>query len=810
MSILLLIGFFVIGMICLSQAYSPLHWEISALVYLSISIFFMHPVAAWICGLTFAATVAFFHVPAIKNFVGSFIFHKMKNVIPKLSSTEEEALNAGNTWFEKSIFMGQPDWDKLYQIPNHTLSEEEQNFIDNEVTQLCAMCNEWEIGQNKDLPAEVWQFLKDKRFFGLVIPKAYGGHEFSAKAHSDIVMKIASQSCVAAVSVMVPNSLGPGELLNHYGTQEQKDKYLPALAEGREIPCFALTEPTAGSDATSIFASAIVQKGKIDGKEVIGLSLTFSKRWITLAPIATLIGLAVNLEDPDGLLTEGKEGITCLLILPTLKGLEIGNRHIPSNQYFMNGTIRGENLFVSLDSIIGGPSQAGGGWRMLVECLSIGRSISLPALGTAMGNVAYISSSAFSKVRRQFNTEIGKFEGIEEKLAEIAGLSYLTSATRELTVAAVDESLKPSVASAIAKYFNTEHGRSVIINAMDIHGGKAVVNGPSNPLIEAYQSMPISITVEGANIMTRNLLLFGQGAMACHPFVKDEFVALSQNDESKFSVLLWQHITYFLTNFSKTVLSMLSAGRLIRSPRSTMKREHQKLTRLSHAFAWIGDLCLMVLGGELKRKERLSARLGDALSYLYMASAVLKTCQQNDNDAEKLHATWALNHCFYHTQKALLDLAQNFPNKAIGMLIKLVAFPLGQTMKAPSDKLEHKLSSLMMKNQAYREKLRRRVFLSGADNKSRLDKVEDAFQLILDNESLFKRLKGIGKVSIHSLSEFLDRKIADGEINEAQKEALLKSEEARWQAIQVDEFAFEELSSTEKKLNPAPLERGMV
>ncbi len=810
MTIFLLIGFCMLGIISLAHTYKPLYWEISAVVYLFIASFFMYSIATWLCGLTLLSAIAFFHVPAVKNIISSFLFKKMKNVIPKLSSTEEEALNAGNTWIEKSIFMGEPDWNKLYQIPAHALSDEEQHFIDNEVQQLCTMCNEWEISQQKDLSPEIWQFLKDKRFFGLVISKEYGGLGFSAKAHSDIVMKVASQSCVAAVTVMVPNSLGPGELLSHYGTQAQKDNYLPALAKGEEIPCFALTEPTAGSDATSIYATAIVQKRNLKGKDIVGLSLTFSKRWITLAPVATLIGLAVNVEDPDQLMTEGREGITCLLIPRSTPGLEIGNRHIPCNQYFMNGTIRGEDLFVPIDSIIGGTSQAGAGWKMLVECLSIGRAISLPALGTAMGNVAYLSSSAFGKIRRQFNMEIGKFEGVEEKLAEIAGLSYLTSATRELTVAAVDESLKPSVASAIAKYFNTENGRKVILSAMDIHGGKAVVNGPNNPLIEAYQSMPISITVEGANIMTRNLLLFGQGAMACHPFIKDECNALSQSDELKFSSLLWQHASYFLTNFSKTVLSMLTGGYFIRSPKLSMKREHQILTRLSHAFAWIGDLCLMVLGGELKRKERLSARLGDALSYLYMAAAVLKTCQQNDNEAEKCHAEWALTYCFHQTQKALLDLANNFPNTFVSLAIRLFAFPLGQTLKAPNDTLEHKLAGLTMKNQAYREKLSHRTFLSGADNKSRLDKGEAAFQLILDNEALFKRIKGIGKVSIQELSVFLDRKIADGEINQAQKDSLLKSETARWEAIQVDEFRFEELAKTQVNLTPETQEVGVL
>lgn len=785
-----------------------MHWEVASFTYLIVSYFIlnMNGLAALIAGLILLSASAFFHFPIIKSGLGKFLYNKMKTVIPKLSSTEEEALNAGNTWLEKSFFMGEPDWDKLYSIPAHALNEEEQSFIDNEVNELCRMCDEWEISQQKDLSPEIWQFLKDKRFFGLEISKDYGGLGFSAKAHSDIVMKIASQSCVAAVTVMVPNSLGPGELIGHYGTQAQKDKYLPALSKGEEIPCFALTEPTAGSDATSIYASALVKKGKINGVETIGLELTFDKRWITLAPVATLIGLAVNIEDPDKLMSEGRPGITCLLIPRSTKGLEIGNRHIPSNQYFMNGTIRGKNLFVPLDSIIGGTSQAGAGWKMLVECLSIGRAISLPALGTAIGNVSYLSSSAYGKVRRQFNMEIGKFEGIEEKLAEIAGLSYLISATRELTVAAVDENLKPSVASAIAKYFNTENGRTSILNAMDIHGGKAVVNGPNNPLIEAYQSMPISITVEGANIMTRNLLLFGQGAMACHPFLKEEFNALSNSDELKFTTLLWQHASYFLTNFSKTVLSTFSGGYFIRSPKSFMKREHQKLTQLSYAFAWISDLCLMVLGGELKRKERLSARLGDALSHLYMAGAVLKNCQNNDSEAERLHAQWALTHCFYETQNALLTLSSNFPIKAIGIIMRLFALPFGQTMKAPSDKLEHKLASLSMKNQSYREKLRHRTFLSGSDNKSRLDKTENAFQLILDNEALFKRIQGIGKVSINDLSAFLDRRIADGEINDSQKQSLLKSENARWEAIQVDEFSFDQFKT--EKLTPEQHKEG--
>lgn len=795
MTVILFIGFVVIALLSLANSLKPLHWEISSAVYLVIaSIAGMHWLAFTLCALALLAAIAFFHIPQIKNTLSQLLYKNMKGAIPSLSSTEEEALNAGDTWIEESIFRGDIDWDKLYKIPNHSLTEEEQHFIDNEVSQLCNMCDEWKINQDKDLPPHVWQFLKDNGFFGLVISKEYGGLGFSAKAHSDIVMKIASHSCVAAVSVMVPNSLGPGELITHYGTQAQKDQYLPNLASGKDIPCFALTEPTAGSDATSIYAQAIVEKRKLKNKDVIGLSLTFNKRWITLAPIATLIGLAVNLRDPNGLLKKGKEGITCLLMPRSTEGLEIGNRHIPSNQFFMNGTLRGKDLFVPLDSIIGGEENAGCGWKMLVECLSIGRSISLPALGTAVSGLSYLSSSAYGKVRRQFNLEIGKFEGIEEKLAEIAGLSYLTSATRQLTVAAVDEHKKPSVASAITKYFNTENGRTAVINAMDLHGGKAVVNGPNNPLVNAYQSMPISITVEGANIMTRNLLLFGQGAMACHPYLRQEFYALSKQDETGFSKLLWQHAHYFLKNLSKTILSAFSGGYLISSPKSFLKREHQKLQRLSYAFAWIGDLCLMVLGGQLKRKERLSARLGDALSHLYMAAAVLKNCQSNSTNIEKLHAEWALHHCFYQTQKALLDLALNFPNRLVGLAIRLCAFPLGQTMKAPSDKLEHKLAQLTMKNQAYREQLRRHAYISPESN-SPLNKLEKAFQLILDNEALYKRIDGIGKVAFADLENFLSEKVTAGELNEAQKQSLLKSEQARWNAIQVDEYAFDSFKS---------------
>ncbi|EHL30771.1 hypothetical protein LDG_7199 [Legionella drancourtii LLAP12] len=440
--------------------------------------------------------------------IADFLYKTAGKSVPKLSKTEEEALNAGDTWLEEDIFKGTPDWERLAKVST-ALSAEEQAFVDNETQILCSMINEWEISQTRDLPENVWLYLKEHGFFGLVIPKEYGGKGFSARAHSEVVLKIATRSGVAAVTTMVPNSLGPGELINYYGTEEQKNYYLPRLAKGIDIPCFALTEPGAGSDATSIQSDALVVQKEMDGETVLGLNITLDKRWITLAPIATLIGLAVNVRDPDGLLQgNGVEGITCVLVPRDTKNLEIGNRHIPAEQPFMNGTIRGKDIFVPITAVIGGQKRLGGGWQMLVECLSIGRSISLPAMGAGSSAVSYLTAGAFARIRRQFNVEIGQFEGVEEKLAEIAGLSYLTNATRLLTVAAVNEHKKPSVASAITKYFNTELARVVINDAMDLHAGRGVVVGPRNYLTGFYQGIPISITVEGANVMSRNLLIF--------------------------------------------------------------------------------------------------------------------------------------------------------------------------------------------------------------------------------------------------------------------------------------------------------------
>lgn len=788
--------YLIFTLITLYRATEPLVWDIGSAFYLIIATFIIG--LPFISGLVLwsviIALVIVRHVDDVRFALSDLLFNRARKSMPRLSKTEEEALNAGDTWLEQDIFRGVPNWERLAAI-NTELSVEEQAFLDNETETLCSMLDEWTIAQTHDLPANVWRYIKDNGFFGLVIAKEFGGKGFSARAHSDIVAKIASRSGVASVTVMVPNSLGPGELLQHYGTKEQKEYYLPRLAKGIDIPCFALTEPDAGSDATSIKSSAIVVEKIINGETILGVNLTLNKRWITLAPIATLIGLAVNLIDPKGLLKGvGEEGITCLLISRDTENLEIGQRHLPANQPFMNGTIRGENVFVPLTNIIGGQEKAGHGWQMLVECLSIGRSVSLPALSAASSGISYLTSSAFARVRRQFNVEISQFEGIEEKLAEIAGLNYLINATRLLTVAAVNEHKKPSVASAITKYFNTELARIVINNAMDIHAGRAVVVGPRNYLVNYYQGIPISVTVEGANIMSRNLLIFGQGSMACHPFVRDEFYAITQDDKIAFRPLIWSHIKYFMQNFAKTVCTAWTGGWLITVPNHGLKRQYQRLTRLSYAYAWLADLSLIYLGGALKRKERLSARLADGMSYLYLAMAALRQAQVSGHADEQLHAQWAVAYCFYHAQHAMLAFCQNFPSRGLGLLVRLLAFPLGQTMRYPSDALDNQLAQLMTQNNQYRNDLVKSLYLSG-DASQPIDKMENALQLLIKHHELYKKIGDCKRLKFSDLKIKLAEKVKLGELSTEEMQTILSIETARWDAMQVDEFTQESMQN---------------
>jgi acyl-CoA dehydrogenase len=780
----------------LARGMKAMVWDIGSAVYLLLATFWVG--LSWLPGLLLwiliPAAIVLRRLPLLQNKFGGVIFERAKSALPKLSKTEEEALNAGDTWIEQSIFRGEPDWKKLSGIKTE-LTDEEQSFLDNETTELCNMLDDWKITQEQDLPKEVWQFLKDNGFFGLVIAKEYGGKGFSARGHSDVVMRIASRSGVAAVTVMVPNSLGPGELIQHYGTDEQKNYYLPRLASGQDIPCFALTEPEAGSDATSIQSEAIVCQEKVDGKTVLGFRVTLNKRWITLAPLATLIGLAVDVKDPDGLLKDtGSEGITCLLVPRDSIELDIGNRHIPASQPFMNGTIRADDVFVPITTVIGGQKETGTGWQMLVECLSIGRSISLPALGAASSSVAYLMTGAFSRLRRQFSVELAQFEGIEERLAEIAGLNYIVMATRLLTLAAVDDGKKPSTASAITKYFNTELPRIVLNSAMDVHGGRSVVTGPRNYLSNFYQGIPISVTVEGANIMTRNLLIFGQGSMACHPFIRDEFYAISKGNETEFHTLLNKHIRYFVRNMAKTICAAWTGGRLVSVPRHPLKRECQRLSRLSYALAWLSDLSLMVLGGNLKRKERLSARLGDGLSYLYLGMAVLRLVEERGGDeADLVHARWALAFCLNKATEALLGLCRNFPVRGLGWVMRLVAFPFGAFgMSEPHDKLDHQLAKSMTMNNAYRDDLKKAVHL-GTDEKDAVDSMERAFQALVEATPVYRKIRGANRMKSGNVNETLAAQHEQGVITKDEMNMLLAVERARWDAIQVDEFTFDSM-----------------
>jgi len=811
MGILFFLIYLAFTLIVLYRAMESVIWEVGSAVYLIIATFFIGmpwwtAVPLW---LFIIAIDSIIRSKQVRNYITQYLYKTAAKSIPSLSKTEEEALNAGDTWLEKDIFIGEPDWDKLAAL-SPDLNQKEQDFLNNETQKLCDLLDEWQISQEKDLPDSVWKFIKDKGFFGLVIPEQYGGKGFSARAHSDIVMKIASRSGVAAVTVMVPNSLGPGELLNYYGTEEQKKRYLPGLASGKEVPCFALTEPGAGSDATSIVSEAVVVKRKVEGKMVLGLHINnLNKRWITLAPVATLIGLAVDLKDPDGLLKgNGSEGITCVLIPRDTKNLQIGNRHLPGDQPFMNGTIRGEDIFVPVTSIIGGQKNAGKGWKMLVECLSIGRSISLPALGAASSSVSYITTGAFSRIRRQFSTEIANFEGVGEKLAEIAGISYMVNGTRLLTVSAVNEHQKPSVASAITKYFNTELARISVDDAMDVHAGRAVVVGPRNYLTNFYHGVPISITVEGSNIMSRNLLIFGQGSMACHPYIRDEFYAISKEDKDAFANVIWKHIYYFTRNMAKAICSAWTGGIFCDAPDNRLQKQYKQLSRLSHAFAWIADFSLIYLGGQLKRKERLSARLADAMSYLYIAMGSLRVYQQNhQSKAHQLHARWATEYCFYHAQKAMLDFTRNFPSRWLGIIMRIFAFPLGQTMRYPSDDLSKKLAALMTENNEYRDRLKDFIYLSGKPDQP-VDRMEHALQLIIKNKELYKKIKDLKRSKFDKLQEELKEKVNEKILTQKEMDSLIAAEKARWDAIQVDEFNFNDMknktfaSVTDNQKNP--------
>jgi acyl-CoA dehydrogenase len=752
-----------------------------------------------------AVFVVVLGIPALRrSLVSSIVLKIFRKILPQVSQTEQEALDAGTVWWDGELFSGNPNWHKLLAYPKPSLTPEEQSFLDNETETLCSMLDDWDITHvRQDLSPQAWQYIKDKGFFGMIIPKAYGGLEFSAQMHSAVVTKVASRSATAAVTVMVPNSLGPAELLLHYGTPEQKEKYLRGLAQGREVPCFALTGPFAGSDAGAIPDYGIVCKGEFEGQQnVLGLRVTWEKRYITLAPVATLLGLAFKLYDPDHLLgSETERGITLALIPTTTTGVNVGRRHFPLNSAFQNGPTSGKDVFIPMDYIIGGQERIGQGWHMLMECLAAGRSISLPASATGGTKLAVRTSGAYGRVRKQFKIPIGKFEGVEEALARIGGNAYMMDAARKITAQAVDMGEKPSVISAIVKYHCTERGRAVINDAMDVHGGKGICMGPSNYLARGYQQTPIGITVEGANILTRSMIIFGQGAIRAHPYVLKEIQAAHDTDVDRavlnFDAALIGHITFSMSNAARALVFGLSGGYGIPAPTDEPTRHYyQQLTRYSSAFALAADISMFVLGGSLKRQEKISARLGDVLSQLYLCSATQKHFEDEGRQAEDLPLLhWVMQDALYKIQAALDGVLQNFPNRFAALLLRGLIFPLGKCLAPPSDKLGHQVSALLLQPGPARDRLSAGMYLPTDENDA-VGALEAALHSTLACESLQAKVEAARKAGklkaldeLERISEARDKSVIG--VNDA---LLLERDYAlRRKVIMVDDFAPEEL-----------------
>lgn len=726
-----------------------------------------------------------------KTFLTKFIFKWFRVQVPTMSSTEQEALEAGGIGWEAELFRGQPDWGKLKQYKS-ALSEEEQAYLDGPVNELCRMVDDWQItNQLHDLPKEVWDYICQEKFFCMIIPKEHGGLGFSAQGHSAVVVKLASRSITAAVTVMVPNSLGPGQLLLEYGTEEQKAHYLPRLVSGEDIPCFALTAPEAGSDATGMLDNGIVCRQSFNGEEaVLGIKLNWSKRYITLGPVATLLGLAFKLYDPDHLIGDTEDiGITLALIPTDTEGIEIGRRHMPGANPFQNGPNWGKDVFIPVDWIIGGTKYAGKGWRMLVECLSEGRGISLPALSVSAAKLACHTTSAYARVRLQFRSPIAKFEGIEEVLARIVGKTYLMEASRQLTLSMLDQHVRPSVATAIVKYHLTEMMRDIINDAMDVHGGKGIMLGPTNYLMRIYQALPISITVEGANILTRNMIIFGQGAMRCHPCLMDEILAANQGEDGleQFDETLVRHVAHILTSGARAFV--LGLTNVCRCKNNTGKRT---VSHLSAALTFSTEIVLTIVGGQLKRRERVSARLGDALSYLYMGSATIAYFENNGSpDDEKPLVKWAVNYNAYHAQEVLHALANNLPLLA-GFILKRVCFPLGRRYKLSSDKLDHQITQLVLKPTSVRKRLIEGIYFPEEDDQALYD-LNKAFNLAVASEAAEQKIKQARRSGILP-NDDLETALAADIVDASEAEDIRKAFDARVKVVNVDHFAPEEYS----------------
>ncbi|AVP98423.1 acyl-CoA dehydrogenase [Ahniella affigens] len=760
-----------------------------------------------IVGGVFALIALITNVKPLRRLLISGPFLKVyQTMTPQLSETEKVALEAGTVGWEGELFSGRPDWSKLKSQPKPQLTSEEQAFLDGPCDELCRLHDDFEATHHRaDLSPQVWDYLKKNKFFGMIIPKQYGGLGFSALAHHAVVQKCASLSGTLSSTVCVPNSLGPAELLLHYGTEDQKNHYLPRLARGEEIPCFALTNPYAGSDATSIPDFGIVCKGQHQGQDVLGVRLTFDKRYITLAPVATVVGLAFRLHDPDKHLSDVSDrGITLALIPRSTPGLEVGRRHFPLNVPFQNGPVRGKDVFIPLSYLIGGPEYIGQGWRMLVECLSVGRAISLPSSSAGGVRMGAVATGAYARIRKQFQMPIGRFEGVEEALARIGGKAYATTALARMTAAAVDLGEKPAVPSAIAKYHATENGATVVKDVMDIHGGKGIILGPSNYVGRAYQAAPISITVEGANILTRSMIIFGQGAIRCHPYVLKELHAAQEADPKtrlvEFDKQLFGHIGFAISNGVRAFLLGLTHSRLAKAPMgdATTAKFYRKITRYSATLALVADTAMLTLGARLKVKEKLSGRLGDVLSQLYIMSAMLKRYEdQGRPTMDYPMLAWAMHDAVYAIQNALDGVLRNFPIRPVAWALRALVFPIGLRERAPGDRLGHRVATLLMSPNEARDRLAEGIYLTPNANNPVGRMVAGLPKVIAAEPVERKLMKAIkaGQLKALEFGAQIDEALQQGIITSAERELLIEVRAITHEVISVDDFDPSELES---------------
>jgi acyl-CoA dehydrogenase len=809
--IALFLAILVLSMLLLAYYRIPLLISIAILAGLTFAfteLRHFYPIPGWFrwsYGILTVSLAGFAIKPLRRLLISNRLFSVYRKIMPKLSTTEREALEAGTVWWDAELFSGKPRWRRLLRQPAPSLSERELEFINGPVEELCLMLDDWEIcNKHRDLPVSVWQFIRDKRFFSMIIPQQYGGLEFSAQANSAVVMKLASRNVTAAVTVMVPNSLGPGELLMHYGTEEQKSYYLPRLASGEEIPCFALTSPLAGSDAGSMPDKGVVCRDEFEGEEVLGLRVSWNKRYITLAPVATLLGLAFRAYDPDGLLGDTKDlGISCALIPVATPGVEIGNRHMPVGAVFMNGPTHGKDVFIPMDWIIGGQERLGQGWRMLMQSLAAGRAISLPSLGVAGGKMASLLTGAYARIRTQFDIPIGYFGGVEEPLSRIGGRTYRMDAARVLTLIALDKGEKPGVLSAINKYQLTEGSRQCINDSMDIHGGKGIIQGPNNYLAHAYQAIPISITVEGANILTRSLIIFGQGAIRAHPCLLKEMNAVTgiANSQARrvFDNALFTHIGFTLSNTVRSLLLGLTGSWMTPAPvRGPHARYFRQLNRMSAAFAFIADSVLILLGGKFKFKEKLSGRLADVLIHLYMASALLKRFEDDGRPVDDLPLLrWGMEDSLFIIQQSMLGVIRNLPVPLLGRIIQLIVFPFGLPYSGPSDKTVKEVAKLLLEESDSRDRLTEGVFISDRDDAT--GRVNKAFHLVLEAGPAERAIKNALKESVNfeNYEGLVKRATESGVITEEQATLVRLAQQASAKVIAVDDFPREQVENFE-------------